>query len=463
MVQAVIHPLINEHTFWRLVAFLEGRLPAATVHAPTARHIISVGALHSPSVRAPLWTAKGLTGPGQTEMMTDDRNSVRILEEPRMRSEEERLRSLQNWPTGAAVSAAELAKAGFFFLGSGDKVQCFCCGGILRHWERGDSPAAEHRRHFPLCGFIAGRAVGNVPLQAGSPDSVDGQLLSQLQRMTMDEQSAAGQAVYPEMETEESRLATFHNWPTEASAQADVLAGAGFFYTGHGDNVKCFYCDGGLRNWEPGDDPWQEHARWFPRCEFLIQSRGQDYISTIQDAHLGDSVGGSQTSTGRDMGSRHDVVGGLGASSAILSPVVQTVLQMGFDASLVESLVQTKYLLTGQHYTSVSDLVTDILQAEEEDRHTAPQSREPETRESSGAGNVRTQTSIREKVKEPTPEELLRQLQEERTCKVCMDKLVSIVFIPCGHLVVCGECAASLRHCPICRAVIRGSVRAFMS
>ena len=64
---------------------------------------------------------------------------------------------------------------------------------------------------------------------------------------------------------------------------------------------------------------------------------------------------------------------------------------------------------------------------------------------------------------DPSPEELLRQLQEERTCKVCMDKPVSIVFIPCGHLVVCSDCATSLRHCPICRASIRGSVRAFMS
>lgn len=59
----------------------------------------------------------------------------------------------------------------------------------------------------------------------------------------------------------------------------------------------------------------------------------------------------------------------------MLSPVVQTVLQMGFEASLVESLVQTKYLLTGQHYTCVSDLVTDVLQAEDEDRQRAPQSR----------------------------------------------------------------------------------------
>lgn len=69
------------------------------------------------------------------------------------------------------------------------------------------------------------------------------------------------------------------------------------------------------------------------------------------------------------------MVGGLGASSAMLSPVVQTVLQMGFEAGLVESLVQTKYLLTGQHYTSVSDLVTDVLHAEEEDRQRGPQNR----------------------------------------------------------------------------------------
>lgn len=69
------------------------------------------------------------------------------------------------------------------------------------------------------------------------------------------------------------------------------------------------------------------------------------------------------------------MVGGLAASSAMLSPVVQTVLQMGFETSLVESLVQTKYLLTGQQYTSVSDLVSDVLQAEQEEGHRGPQSR----------------------------------------------------------------------------------------
>ncbi|XP_034028524.1 baculoviral IAP repeat-containing protein 7 [Thalassophryne amazonica] len=399
------------------------------------------------------------------DRMMDDRITRHFLEEPQMRREVERFKTFQNWPTDAPVTSGDLAKAGFFFLGPGDEVKCFCCGGILRFWVCGDDPAAEHQRHFPTCDFILGRAVGNISLHDGSWDSVDGQLLSQLQRMTVDDQGTSAQAVYPEMEAEDSRLTTFHNWPTEASVQPDVLARAGFFYTGHGDNVKCFYCDGGLRNWEPSDDPWQEHAKWFPRCEFLIQSRGQEYISNIQDAHfhLGDTVVGSQTSTAREISSSNDIVRSLGASSAMLSPVVQTVVQMGFDSSLVESLVQTKYLLTGRHYTSVSDLVTDILQAERDDRQTGSQSREVEMRQNCSAGSVRTQTPTRENAKDNSPEELLRQLQQERTCKVCMDKLVSIVFIPCGHLVVCRDCAACLRHCPICRAVIRGSVHAFMS
>lgn len=169
-------------------------------------------------------------------MMDDGRTMLQDLDEPLMRRERDRLRTFQNWPDEAPVTSEDLAKAGFYFLGSEDKVQCFCCGGILRHWVDGDCPTAEHTRHFPDCKFILGRAVGNIPLQPGSPDLVDGQLLSQLQRMTMDDQGTSGQAVYPEMEAEDSRLTTFHNWPSEASIQPDALASAGFFYTG----TQCF-------------------------------------------------------------------------------------------------------------------------------------------------------------------------------------------------------------------------------
>lgn len=28
--------------------------------------------------------------------------------------------------------------------------------------------------------------------------------------------------------------------------------------------VKCFRCQGGLTNWQPDEDPWEEHAKHYP-------------------------------------------------------------------------------------------------------------------------------------------------------------------------------------------------------
>jgi len=56
-----------------------------------------------------------------------------------------------------------------------------------------------------------------------------------------------------------------------------------------------------------------------------------------------------------------------------------------------------------------------------------------------------------------------RRLLDAKTCKVCMDKEVNTVFLPCGHLVSCDQCAPKLRNCPVCRTYIRGTVRTFLS
>ncbi|KAI5095914.1 baculoviral IAP repeat containing 7 isoform X1 [Silurus meridionalis] len=299
-----------------------------------------------------------------------------------------------------------------------------------------------------------------------STDSVDGQLLSQLQRLAAGEQGTTCQAAYPEMEPQDMRLTTFSTWPTSSAIQPDTLTRAGFFYTG-ADSVKCFFCDGSLRNWEPGDDPWEEHAKWFPRCEYLIQSRGAEYINNVQRSYFNTSEleNESQNSIARNITTGHDVLSGQSAPAAtVFMPVVQAVVQMGFEQAVVERLVQSHFQLTGRHYTSVSDLVADVLQAEEEGQQGNGCNTELVVRQNSNAHGMKLQTTFEEKVLVTmSAEEQLKQLQEERTCKVCMDKPVSLVFIPCGHLVVCSECAASLQHCPICRAVIRGSVRAFMS
>lgn len=46
-----------------------------------------------------------------------------------------------------------------------------------------------------------------------------------------------------------------------------------------GDQVRCFHCHGGLRHWDPDDDPWTEHARWFPKCSFINLVKGHDFVA----------------------------------------------------------------------------------------------------------------------------------------------------------------------------------------
>uniref|UniRef100_A0A8B9FDQ1 RING-type E3 ubiquitin transferase n=1 Tax=Amazona collaria TaxID=241587 RepID=A0A8B9FDQ1_9PSIT len=284
-------------------------------------------------------------------------------------NEARRLRTFRLWPAGSPVCPRDLVKAGFFFVGPRDEVQCFCCGGILKNWEPGDCPVAEHLKFFPSCKFIRGEAIGNqemLPPQE-AVDTVDGQFLSLLPGMDSEEAALPSEPEYPAMVTEEARLLTFHSCPRHVAMLSEALARAGFFYTGRGDVVRCFYCNGLMRNWQFDSDPWWEHAKWFPGCEFLLRSKGRDYVSSVQ-----------------------------------------------------ESLSNTPFPVSQDFCVLVEE----------------------------------SQLST---------EEQLRSLQEEKMCKVCLDKDASVVFVPCGHLVACRECALNLRSCPICRADIQDRLRTFMS
>ena len=79
--------------------------------------------------------------------------------------------------------------------------------------------------------------------------------------------------------TPEARLRTFKDWPPALKQEPKQLADAGFYYIGLSDQTKCFYCEGGLRNWQPEDDPWTEHARWFSKCGYVRLIKGDDFIA----------------------------------------------------------------------------------------------------------------------------------------------------------------------------------------
>ncbi|XP_078288786.1 baculoviral IAP repeat-containing protein 2 [Panthera onca] len=438
-----------------------------------------------------------------------------------MSTEEARFLTYHMWPL-TFLSPSELARAGFYYIGPGDKVACFACGGTLSNWEPKDDALSEHRRHFPNCPFLE----------------------NSLETLRFSISNLS-------MQTHAARLRTFVCWPSSVPVQPEQLASAGFYYVGRNDDVKCFCCDGGLRCWESGDDPWVEHAKWFPRCEFLIRMKGQDFVDEIQARypHLLEQLLSTSDTPGDENTDPPIVHFGPGENSSedavmMNTPVVKAALEMGFSRNLVKQTVQSKILTSGENYKTVSDIVLALLDAEDETRE---EEKERQTEELASddlslirrnrmalfqqlmcvlpildnllKANVinkqehdiikqKTQIPLQARelidtvlvkgnaaanifkscLKEIDPtlyknlfvdknmkyiptedvsglslEEQLRRLQEERTCKVCMDREVSIVFIPCGHLVVCKDCAPSLRKCPICRGIIKGTVRTFLS
>ena len=71
------------------------------------------------------------------------------------KDDDKRLQSFIGWPDDVPVSIDELARAGFYYTGSRDCVQCPWCHGRIHSWIAGDTALGEHKRHFPSCWFVA--------------------------------------------------------------------------------------------------------------------------------------------------------------------------------------------------------------------------------------------------------------------------------------------------------------------
>ena len=81
------------------------------------------------------------------------------------RFEIKRLQTFLLWPVDAPIESARIAKAGFYYTGSGQECQCFACNGKIQLWEYGDQAMARHRQMNPSCPFVLNRSA-NVPLSS---------------------------------------------------------------------------------------------------------------------------------------------------------------------------------------------------------------------------------------------------------------------------------------------------------
>jgi len=119
--------------------------------------------------------------------------------------------------------------------------------------------------------------------------------------------------------------------------------------------VKCFYCDGGLRNWVPEDVPWVEHARWFGQCGFVKLVKGDDFIRECAP---------DQQRAGMDVDERNEAnieVSQTTVDRLMASATAQEVLSMGVDAERVKAALVERAKRTEIPFDTANQLLEAIF------------------------------------------------------------------------------------------------------
>ncbi len=245
--------------------------------------------------------------------------------------------------------------------------------------------------------------------------------------------------------TIEAREKTFYerNWPLAMPIKPRDLAEAGFFYLGKynhictiflnftekilgtGDNTLCFHCNGGLKEWAAEDDPWIEHAAWFPRCNFLIVVKGQEFIDWARRKKFTQRPSPVQPPPTE---AQANVV----ATTAVVKPKNGLHLNEAVKKDESAKSSDSGY---GSPTEENRSLVQEVPEQKNDD------------------DNAKHKMEI---------EEENRKLKDDKLCIICYTRDRGCVFVPCGHLITCVQCAPSFSKCPNCRHEIQSIVKTFL-
>lgn len=94
----------------------------------------------------------------------------------------------------------------------------------------------------------------------------------------------------------EDRLSTFDIWSTQIVPDKHQLSKAGFYYSRIGDKVICYSCHLELCHWEKTDNPFDEHYKHSPLCNFL-KIVGYTSVTDTPNSSTGFPFGGKPVSS----------------------------------------------------------------------------------------------------------------------------------------------------------------------
>ena len=313
-----------------------------------------------------------------------------------------------------------MAANGWYCCNVQDRVLCLYCNTICHQWTSTDDPAEVHARLAPECVFVRSMASNKKSRIHGTNPLTN----------------KSSQPRHSSMRESTRREATFDtkNWTQTSPTVADLVQ-AGFYYTGVGNTVTCFFCDGSLQKWGPNDSPRIEHARWFPHCQYAKDLCEERLHAQIQLRHAQNRRAKQPNIEGieRLITARLDL------------PIVDQ-LRSKYRIDVIKKCIETRLKLGADDFVFTSDLemACYILQKQIDIIKGHP-----------GRLIIPSWSQPSHTATEESPK---RNFGE---CAICLTEERQVACVPCGHLCTCVVCGYAVRSCPVCREEIQSLVRIY--
>ncbi|KAH9520251.1 hypothetical protein Btru_060369 [Bulinus truncatus] len=303
--------------------------------------------------------------------------------------ESHRLLTFNNY---ISSESAIYAEAGFIYDAASREVKCvFCSIRFDKQTMNVSFLKSRHAEKSPLCPFVQLYDVGNISIDAEKRirEKVRVQHLNDIRGTKISDVKMKCVIKHPEFEEITARLGTFKTWPKLISLTfpANIMADAGFYYSGFMDKVKCYACGVGLFNWSPDAVPVTQHAKASPLCVFLLQAKGKEFLAQAHNETLkaeAEFEGATQSqekeaalSLDSSLSSQSSPAASLVSEPSLSSPA-STPVSLGLDLEAITAALACQYtqeqiahaiikffVLTSGKYPN-TDLLLGLLKAADE-------------------------------------------------------------------------------------------------
>ncbi|BFZ25247.1 hypothetical protein BsWGS_28286 [Bradybaena similaris] len=335
---------------------------------------------------------------------------------PQFSTEAVRRKSFTVWNPRHSHKPDDLAAAGFFYAGYSDCVRCFYCGLGLKFWRPEDIPAYQHARYRPHCQFNR--------LYKGQ-DYID--------RVQQEQRSEQGATDIVETQTAPTDMVEVRTAPTHPQDSVQTICTSQV--TSGPQELDFLNSEAARRALNDGWD--RDQVIQAVRHIFSVYGEGclePELLTDILIHFSTQEVPSQNLLSDASVGSN---------DSGINTAVPQLTNSSPGSAILANALTVPD---DGQDRQVVTQRIPDVATPAGTSVSMQPQARVPNRQD--------ILTSV----------EREHTLLEERvTCRLCRSKAVGCIYLPCGHVIACQECADNATHCVVCSKAIIGTANIFLA